>query len=461
MVPSPSSAPVGLPVDAVIDRLGLGAFQWRLLAICGLTWAADAMEVLLMSFALPGVSAEFGLTPGSADTKLLLTATFAGMLVGAVVWGWLADRVGRRAVFLTTVTLGVLFGLLGAAAPTLGWLVTARFLTGLAIGGTLPVDYAMMAEFIPTAWRGRFLVYLESFWAVGTVLVAALAWWVSTAFAPELGWRYLLAFAALPGLIGLLARLGIPDSPRSLLARGDTSGARAALARVAQANGVPLPAEPLAGPVTGPAVSAAALFRGVLGHRTAWLGVVWFTLSLGYYGIFTWLPSVLRAQGLDLGEVYRTTLLLALAQVPGYLLAAWLVERVGRRATLAGFLLVGAVSAYLFLLAGTPGAVLGTSMLLSAALLGAWGALYAYTPELFPTAVRATGMGVMSSLARVASVVSPSVGALLVTGQLAAALTVFAACFAVGAAAAWAVGVETRGRQLPGDGPDAHPEVNA
>ena len=407
------------------------------------------------------MSATFGLAPGSADTKLLLTATFAGMLVGAVVWGWLADRVGRRAVFLTTVTLGVLFGLLGAVAPTLAWLVAARFLTGLAIGGTLPVDYAMMAEFIPTTWRGRFLVYLESFWAVGTVLVAALAWWVSTAFALEVGWRYLLAFAALPALIGLLARLGIPDSPRSLLARGDAAGARAALVRVAQANRVPLPDEPLAQPVAGPAVGAGTLFRGVLGRRTAWLGVVWFTLSLGYYGIFTWLPSVLRAQGLDLGEVYRTTLLLALAQVPGYLLAAWLVERVGRRVTLAGFLLVGAASAYLFLLAGTPGAVLGTSMLLSAALLGAWGALYAYTPELFPTAVRATGLGVMSSLARVASVVSPSVGALLVTGQLAAALTVFAACFAVGAAAAWAVGVETRGRQLPGDGPAARPEVNA
>lgn len=446
--PLPTAGASALSLDAAVDRLGLGPFQWRLLAICGLTWAADAMEVLLMGFALPGVSAAFGLERGSPQATGLLTATFAGMFVGALFWGWLADRIGRRAVFLTTVALGVVFGLAGAFAPSVGWLALARFLTGFAIGGTLPVDYAMMAEFVPARWRGRFLVYLESFWAVGTVAVAGLAWWLSTLFDPAEGWRWLLALAALPGLVGLLARLGVPDSPRSLLARGQHAAARAALARVARANGTALPELPLQAPPPAPRVSPAALLAGALRRRTVLLALVWFGLSLGYYGIFTWLPSYLRAGGMDLGAVYRTTLLLALAQVPGYLLAAYLVERVGRRGTLAGFLAVSSVAAFLFLLAGTPGAVLGTSALLSFALLGAWGALYAYTPELFPTPLRTTGMGFVSSMARLASLLSPSLGALLLTGQLAVALGLFAACFALAALCAWLIGVETRGQQL-------------
>ncbi|WP_026332199.1 MFS transporter [Deinococcus apachensis] len=438
-----------VPLDDVIDRLGLGPFQWRLLAICGLTWAADAMEVLLMGFALPGISAAFGLARGAADATLLLTATFAGMLVGALFWGWLADRIGRRAVFLTTVSLGVVFGLLGAFAPTVGLLLAARFLTGFAIGGTLPVDYAMMAEFVPTAWRGRFLVYLESFWALGTVAVAALAWWLSTVFEPAEAWRWLLGLTALPGVIGLIARFGIPDSPRSLLARGQDGAARSALTRVARANGTTLPDAPLLAPPPAPRVTPAALFAGMLRRRTVLLALVWFGLSLGYYGIFSWLPSYLRAQGLELGAVYRTSLLLALAQIPGYVLAAYLVEKVGRRATLVGYLSVSALGAYLFLLAGTPNAVLVTSALLSFALLGAWGALYAYTPELFPTPLRTTGMGFVSGMARLASVLSPSVGALLLTGRLGVALTLFAGCFVVAALCGWAIGVETRGRKLP------------
>ena len=445
------TARVSLPpatVDETIDSLGLGAFQWRLLAICGLTWAADAMEVLLMSFALPGVSAAFGLAKGSPQATALLTATFAGMLVGAVIWGGLADRIGRRTVFLITVSLSVIFGFLGALAPSVEVLLLLRFLTGFAIGGTLPVDYAMMAEFVPTAWRGRFLVYLESFWAVGTVVVAALAWWLSTRFDPAEGWRWLVGAAALPALIGLLARFGIPDSPRSLLVRGDQAGAQAALHRVARVNGKTLPERPLERPAPAPRNTWAALFRGALARRSVLLGLTWFGLSLGYYGIFSWLPSYLRAQGMDLGMVYRTTLLLALAQLPGYLLAAYLVEKAGRRATLTGFLAVSAVGVYLFLGAGTPGAVLGTSMLLSAAMLGAWGALYAYTPELFPTPLRTTGMGLVSGVARLASVLSPSIGAMLLTGNLSLALTVFAVCFALAALSAWAIGVETRGQAL-------------
>ncbi|GAA5504366.1 putative niacin/nicotinamide transporter NaiP [Deinococcus xinjiangensis] len=246
----------------------------------------------------------------------------------------------------------------------------------------------------------------------------------------------------------MLARLGLPDSPRWLLAQGRVTQAKEAVARVARINRQAPPSRELLLPPTT-TVRLGSLFQGLLRRRTLLLAVVWFGLSLGYYGIFSWLPSFLRAQGMDLGAVYRTTMLLALAQLPGYALAAWLVERVGRRPTVVGFLGVGAVAAFLFLLAHTPEMVLAASMLLSAALLGAWGSLYAYTPELFPTPVRTSGMGFVSGVARLASVLSPSVGAMLLTGQLHTALSLFAACFAVAAACAWAIGIETRGKPLP------------
>ncbi|WP_045233838.1 MFS transporter, partial [Deinococcus pimensis] len=388
-------------VDDAIDAIGLGPFQWRLLAIGGLTWAADAMEVLLAGFVLPGLVATYGLRPTGTEATLFLSAAFVGMFVGALTWGPVADRVGRRSVLLTTVLLGTAFGLLAAFSPSFGWLIALRFLTGFAIGGTLPVDYALIAEFVPTRVRGRFLVYLESFWAVGTLAVALLAWWAFTTFPPTEAWRWVLGLAALPGLISLWIRRGVPESPRSLLARGRAREAREVLVTVARLNGRGdlrvgelAPAPPAGG------ASYASLFRGGLARRTVLLTVTWFSLSLGYYGVFSWLPTFFRAQGLDLGLVYRNTLVLAAAQIPGYVLAAYLVDRVGRRPTLALFLGLGAAASFLFTLVGSGGASLVVSSLLSFALLGAWGALYAFSPELFPTAARGTGMGWVSSAAR-------------------------------------------------------------
>lgn len=443
--------PGTLSVDAIIEALGIGPFQIRLLLICGLTFAADAMEVLLMGFALPGVNASFGLPPGALGSTMLLSATFAGMLIGAPFWGRQADVYGRRPVFLFTVLMGVLFGLVGAMAPNIWVLVTARVLAGFAIGGTMAVDYALMAEFVPRRVRGRFLVLTEGFWAIGTLMIAALAYGVGQLLPPQEGWRVLVLLAAMPGVVGLLVRTGVPDSPRWLISRGRVDEARAALQRVAQLNGRALPPEPLAPPHrlrTRPP-RWAALLSPHLRDRTLLLSLTWFGMSLGYYGIFSWLPTQLRAQGVDLPGAYRVTMLLALAQIPGYLVAALLVEWVGRRRTLMAFMLASAAGAYLFLLSGSPGWSMLASGLLAFALLGAWGALYAFTAEVFPTTLRATGMGTMSAAARLGSLISPVAGGLLLSGNLGQALTVFAASFIISAGCVWATGLDLRGQPVP------------
>ncbi|MBN9272866.1 MAG: MFS transporter, partial [Mesorhizobium sp.] len=160
-------------IDAVLEQAGAGRFQRRLLGVFGLVWTADAMQVLAVGFTVASIAASFGLTvPEALQTGALF---FLGMLIGAALFGRLADKIGRRRILILTVGMDAVFGLASAFAPDFTSLLILRFLTGLAVGGTLPVDYAMMAEFLPPSRRGRWLVMLEGFWAVGTVIVALAA----------------------------------------------------------------------------------------------------------------------------------------------------------------------------------------------------------------------------------------------------------------------------------------------
>jgi putative MFS transporter len=173
-------------IEQTLDQAGAGPFQRNLLGVFGLVWAADAMQVLAVGFTAASIAATFGLTvPQALQTGTLF---FFGMLIGAALFGRLADKYGRRRVLLITVACDAVFGLLSAFSPNFAILLGLRFLTGIAVGGTLPVDYAMMAEFLPSKNRGRWLVMLEGFWAVGTVIIALAAWAASLAGVAD-AWR--------------------------------------------------------------------------------------------------------------------------------------------------------------------------------------------------------------------------------------------------------------------------------
>ncbi len=275
------------------------------------------------------------------------------MLVGAWGFGALADRVGRRSVFLVTIALNAIFALCSAVAPSFELLLLCRFLNGLAVGGTLPVDYAIMAEYLPKRERGRFLVYLESFWALGTVAIALIAWAIVPQL-PETGWRWILAINALPGMLGFWVRLSVPESPRFLLVRGNLEGAKRVLARVAEINGVGLELSGLtAAPPAPRRNTTTALFAPALAPRTLLLAVIWLGLSFGYYGVFTWLRPIFVGQGVAVLGTYWFLILLALAQLPGYALAAYSLERLGQRPTLALFLFSSAAASMVFAVSGS------------------------------------------------------------------------------------------------------------
>ena len=424
--------------EEAIQHVGYGRFQNKLMVLCGLGWAADAMEVLLISFALPAIAAEWLLSP--QQSGLLATAIFLGMLVGALVWGRLSDLFGRKIGFISTIAIDSIFGLLSAFAPSFVWLVILRTLTGFGVGGTLPVDYSMFAEYLPSEKRGRYLVLLEAFWALGVIAAAGLAWLI----VPVAGWRWLLAVSAVPGLIVFLIRREIPESPRYLLVKGQTERAREVLEQVARANGSSLPNLPLR-PIEKTAQPGAAdLLKPGLRRTTLLLWVLWFAISLGYYGVFTWLPSFFRASGMNLLPVYQNTFILALAQLPGYFSAAYLVERWGRRRTLAFYLVASGVFTYLFAVATSLNMLVAMGIWMSFFTLGAWGTLYAYTPEAYPTNLRGTGMGAASGWTRISGAIAPSLGAALMTGtSLVLPLTIFAISFILAGGAALALPHET------------------
>ncbi|WP_376791933.1 MFS transporter [Thermoflexus sp.] len=435
-------AALTMTFDEAIDRVGLGRFQYKLMAICGAGWAADAMEVLLISFALPAIRREWGLT--TAQAGLLGTAIFLGMLAGAWFWGTLSDRIGRRLGFILTVLIDSGFGLLSAFSPNFATLVLLRALTGFGVGGTLPVDYAIFAEYLPRQKRGRYLVYLEAFWALGALIAAGLAWLI----VPRVGWRPLLAISALPGLIVFWIRRYVPESPRFLLVHGREEEARSVLAQVARENGAALPEGIRLIAPAAPHVTVGDLWRRPYTRTTALLWLIWFGISLGYYGVFTWLPSLLVQRGLTFLRSFEYIFIITLAQLPGYFSAAYLVEQIGRRRTLGFYLLASGIFTYLFAVAASLPAYLAAAIWMSFFALGAWGALYAYTPEAYPTQLRTTGMGAASGMTRIAGALAPTLGGYLLGVSMPLALTVFAAAYGISGLAALSLPYETRGRPL-------------
>ena len=418
--------------------------------ICGLGWAADAMEVLLIAFALPSIAEEWDLS--NTQKGLLATAIFLGMLAGAWFWGWISDRIGRKTGFVSTVAIDSVFGFLSALSPSFAWLVVLRAATGFGVGGTLPVDYSTFAEYLPSHKRGRYLVLLESFWALGTIAAAGLAWLV----VPRLGWRPLLALSAVPGLLVFLIRRHVPESPRYLLVSGQPEKALAVLHQVARVNGVAAPAGELLVPPPVPRGRVSDLWRTGMRRTTLLLWTIWFSISLGYYGVFTWLPSYFKLIGMDTLPVYQNTFLLALAQLPGYFSAAYLVERIGRRRTLAFYLVSSGVFTFLFAAASSLSFVVAMGVWMSFFALGAWGALYAYTPEAYPTTLRTTGIGAASGMTRIAGAIAPLLGAALMGANLWAPLTVYALAYIVGGVASAALPFETQEQPLQDTPQQAH-----
>jgi MFS transporter, putative metabolite:H+ symporter len=429
---------------ARLDRVPLNSFHWKLLITSGLGWMFDAMDVLLIGFLVAPITREFALAP--AQVGLVASAGFVGMFLGAAISGRLADRYGRRLIFHATLILFSIGAVLSALAPTFELLLAARVIAGLGLGGELPVVATLVSEFSPRAQRGRMIVLLESFWAYGTLAAGLVAIFVL----PQFGWRGAFVVAALPALYVAYLRSALPESPRYLAQRGRTAEADAIVRRVERAGGDALLT---LGAAVAPARSGrtgiAELWSPALAKRTAMLWILWFGIVFTYYGIFLYVPSLLAARGLSEVRSNEFFFLSTIAQIPGYFSAAWLVERWGRKPTLVTYLLGTAAAAFLFGNAGTGTDAFIYVALLSFFNLGAWAIVYTYSPELYPTAIRATGAGIAAAVGRIGGIIGPFLTPVLVPtlGQ-SGVFALFMVVLVVTALNVWLLAEETKGRSL-------------
>ena len=426
----------GLSRNARLDRLPFNAAHRKLLVASGIGWAFDAMDVGLVSFVVAAIAADPHFNLNATEKSWVLSVGFVGMAIGAALGGYFADRVGRKTVFTATL---VIFGLANAGMAcswTLVALLIARFIIGLGLGAELPVASTLVSEFSPTRHRGRMTVLLESFWAVGWIIAAAIGAFVIPNTG-DWGWRWALLIGALPLLYAVVTRAHIPESVRFLESKGREDEAEQAVRYFEQASGVAPVASPKAEPL--PAIRTRELFGHQYLARTVAIWLTWFFVNFSYYGAFTWMPSLLADQFGSLTSSFGYTLIISLAQLPGYFLAAWLVEIWGRRRTLSVFLAVSAVAAFAFSQAGSVAAVIGFGMLLSASNLGAWGVLYAVTPEIYPTRLRGAASGAAAAVGRVAAIIAPLLVPWFLTlsgGNKTVAFVIFAVAFVLGCIAA-------------------------
>lgn len=429
-----------------LEALPLGRFHYKLLLVTGLGWLFDSMDTGLIAFILPVLAKEWGLAPGQMG--LIGSIGLIGMALGAVVSGTIADRIGRKKVF----TITVLLYSIASAFCALSWnyqsLLVFRFLVGFGLGGELPVAATLVSEYAPSRVRGRFIVLLESFWGLGWIAAACIAYF----FIPLYGWRMAFLIGALPALYVCLIRMHMPESVRYLLAHGRVGEARqivVSLERQLHVPVVPFVSEKETVPVVAKA-SFRELWKKPFASRTIMLWLVWFGINFSYYGIFMWLPSLVFQQGFTVVKTFEYVLIMTLAQLPGYYCAAWLVDKIGRKYTLSAFLLFSGVASYFFGHASTAAALMMWGSVMSFFNLGAWGVLYTYTPEQYPTAIRALGSGWAAGFGRFGGMAAPMmVGALLARSfGFASVFYMFALVFAAVAVIVLSLGVESKQKDL-------------
>jgi MFS transporter, putative metabolite:H+ symporter len=430
-------------VEDVLRRGGFTSFHRRAVAVTGFAWTFVAMEILLVGFTVPVFTSIWGLSGSFAGW--IAASALGGSLVGSVILGRLSDQIGRRPIFLGSILWYAIFTALTALAWGPGALSAFRFLAGIGLGGMLVVDPSMLAEYLPPQKRGRYLVFLDFFWPVGLLLATGLSWIFLVQVGGDWGWRWLFLAASFPAFLAFVARLSLPESPYYLARQGRLEEAAEVLEDI---TGQEVGADELEAPEETRS-SVRELVSARLRSTSGLIVLVWIALNISYYGLFLWLPFVLQGEQKFSVNVYLLLTLSALSQFPGYAASIWLVERIGRKPTLAIFLALGGVSALTFALADTAPVYIAALFFVGFFNLGAWGAVYPYTSELFPTRLRSSAFGMVEGFGKGAAIGGPYLFGALIdwTGGTVWSLIFIAAVMALGAVVVL-FGRETRGAKL-------------
>lgn len=438
-----------LVIPQRLERLPVTSYQTTIGLVICFSWFLDDLDLGGMTFMLSTLAKEFHLN--AIQMGYLGSMSFAGMLLGTLFTGLYADKIGRRTILLWAMCLWGVAGLLCAISWNIESLFCFRFLLGMGLGMELPAAHAMLPEFFPTKSRGRWVAFMEGLLPVGIIAAGFIAYFLL----PIFGWRWVFVVEALPAVWLVFVRRKVPDSPRWLEAVGRREEADRVMGQiereVEKRYGKPLPPVHdivLVEKSTG-GFRFAELWSRPYAARTFMLWVLWPALLFSYYGLTTWLGALLVAKGFAVSKSITFVATITMGGIPGFLAAIYLLEKIGRKAVVIPSIILTAASAYFYGQADNMTTLYIFGALLQFFTYAMWSAVYAYTPELYPTRMRAGGCGLASSIGRIGALLGPYVlGAVLQAHGVSAVFKLAATIFGVAAFIIVVFGPETKGKIL-------------
>ena len=427
------------PIAARIERLPLGKFHRRFVALISLGNFFDLYDIFIVAYI--GAALQQSGFLSLQQFSLFVASGFLGMFFGTIFFGMGSDRMGRRVSFITLLLIYSAFTLAGAFAPTAGWLIAMRFFAGVGIGAEIVVVDTYVTEIVPSHARGRYVAITQVAGFLGVPMAAILSRLLVPTHFLIAGWRWVMVVGASGALLTWWFRRRLPESPRWLESQGRIAEADAILRNLEAESFSASPTKQTAAIAEAPASSSSAdrgrfaeLWRPPYLRRTVMLILFQTLQTIGFYGFGNWAPTFLMKRGFSLVHSLQYTMLIALVSPVGPILCAWTSDRLERKWTIVVLAVLVAVLGLGFGNASTPVAVVAFGSLLT--LCNYWfsAAFHAFQAELFPTRIRATGVGFTYSWSRLSAAFSSLlIGAVLLHGV--------PAVFAVLAAAMTAVAV--------------------
>jgi putative MFS transporter len=426
MTTDTSPAAGGRGVAARLDRIPPIRMHRRLSVAVGFANFFDLYDIFLGGVLAAVLAPAWGL---STDGKALVIGSgFGGMFVGANILSVLADRLGRRRVFLWNLGIYSFFTLAAAFSPNLAWLAVLRFCAGFGLGGELTLSDTYLSELLPRAVRGRYMAWAYTLGFVGVPLAAFVgAEFVAKHHLLIDGWRWLLVIGSLGAVIVLAMRRSLPESPRWHEIRGNEREADRATTALEQEACAELHLHSLPEPAPldiAPAEHAGIteIFRPPYGRRSGMLWFFQFFQTVGYYGFGTLAPLVLKAKGYTIVDTLGFTAIIYVGYPLGSAVSVPIMERFERKHLIAASSLVMGALGITFGFARVVWLIVAAGFLLTATSNVFSNSFHIYQAEIFPTRIRATAVGTAYSLSRLSGAILPFIAVSVLDGLGASAV---------------------------------------
>jgi putative MFS transporter len=431
-----------------MDSAPMNRFHKRVTFLSGMGVFLEGYDFTNIASALVFIVPYFQLTPG--QTAILAVSTHVGTILGALSIGYLADRFGRKFMYLTDIILYAFFALTSAVSNDFWLLVVARVGLGYAIGADQALSFTIIAEFAPKQVRGKLNASTWIMWTVASASTYILSYLLNPILHQET-WRVIFALALIPSLIVLIGRRKLPESPRWLIQRGRIEEAKAA---IAEATGTDVEIDKLVKPASEKKVSLGALFSTrEQSYRTLYILFMWFCVTFNTYGVSYFTPYIFKSLGFTAELSLLGGMIVSLFSVAGAVTMFLLVEKIGRKAlAVAGFGLLSLVDFGIVLVSKDivfPVLLTLFSLFQFFVWIGPAGLVGVVAPEVFPTHIRSFGTGVAAAAGRLGSIVGILLFPLLLNRfGLQVTMAVFCLDAVIATIAMIVFGTETKGKTL-------------